>query len=105
MFLYLANWDSKQRAFRFPKTAIDQTMLPPYYFGVEEIELTAVGDYVILDIAFHEEDGGGWITEDLRIAPLAPLRDDILRGDLRALYLAWLKSAVGYGGAEYDDEN
>ena len=104
MFLYLANWGSKQLAFRFPKTAVDQAMLQPYSYGVEEIELTAVGDYVILDIAFHEEGGGDWIEEEPRIAPLAPLRDDILRGDLRALYLAWLNSASRYGGGEYDDE-
>src|SRR5262245_30182651 len=59
--LYLANWGSKQLAFRLPKTAIDQQALQPYYYGVEEIELTTVGEHVILNIAFNDEEGGDWI--------------------------------------------
>ena len=42
------------------------------------------------------------------LTPLAPLRDDLLRGDLRALYLAWLASASrweGSSGAELIEEN
>lgn len=33
---------------------------------------------------FDEEDGRGWMGR------LAPLRDNLLRGDLRLLYLGWL---------------
>src|SRR5512138_3156964 len=43
VMLYLANWGSKQLAFRFPRGAIDQQAFTPYYYGVEEIELTTVG--------------------------------------------------------------
>jgi len=93
VMLYLANWGSKQLAFRFPKAAIDLQALQPYTFGVEEIEQTTVGQYIILNIAFHENDDMGWIDDEGQIASLAPLRDDILRGDLRALYLAWLAAA------------
>ena len=83
--LYLANWGSKQLAFRFPKGAVDLQALQPYYYGVDEIEVRTVGEHVILDIAFH----GDWIDDEPGcLAPLAPLRDDLLRGDLRALYLA-----------------
>jgi hypothetical protein len=108
MMLYLANWGSKQLAFRFPKAAIDSQALQPYTFGVEEIEQTTVGQYVILNIAFHEDEGMGWIDDEGQIASLAPLRDDILRGDLRALYLAWLASASRSAGTgdeadEWDD--
>jgi len=103
VMLYLANWGSKQLAFRFPRAAIDQQALKPYHYGVEEIELTTVGQHVILNIAFQEE-GGDWIEGEGQLASLAPLRDDILRGDLRALYLAWLASAARGTGAEHDDE-
>lgn len=104
--LYLANWGTKQLTFRFPKAAIDQQALQAYYYGVEEIELTTVGQYVILNIAFDEEEGLGWIEGEGLLARLAPLRDDILRGDLRALYLAWLASAARAGGpsAEGDED-
>jgi hypothetical protein len=102
--LYLANWGSKQLVFRFPKAAIDQLAMKPYYYGVEEIELTAVGQHVILNIAFHEGDSLGWIEDDeALLAPLAPLRDDIMRGDLRSLYLAWLASAARAGADSEDD--
>lgn len=110
VMLYLANWGSKQLAFRFPNGAIDEATLQPYYYGVEEIELRKASDYLILNIAFHDE-GGDWIEEEGHLTPLAPLRDDLLRGDLRALYLAWLASASRWSGSsnhgdtEEDDEN
>jgi hypothetical protein len=107
VMLYLANWGSKQLAFRFPRGAIDQQAMEPYYYGVEEIELTTVGQHVILNIDFQEQ-GGDWIEGEGQLASLAPLRDDILRGDLRALYLAWLastaRSARGGVAAEDGDE-
>ena len=78
IMLYLANWGSKQLAFRFPNGAIDKAILQPYYYGVEEIELRKAGDYLILNIAFHDE-GGNWIEEEGHLTPLAPLRDDLLR--------------------------
>src|SRR5690349_10531772 len=103
MMLYLANWGSKQLAFRFPKPAIDLQALQPYTFGVEEIEQTTVGQYVILNIEFNQEEGMGWIDDEGQIALFAPLRDDILRGDLRALYLAWLASASRSAGTGAED--
>lgn len=97
-------------AFRFPKGAIDDATLQPYYYGVEEIDLRKAGDYLILNIAFYDE-GGDWIEEEGHLTPLAPLRDDLLRGALRALYLGWLASASRWAGSrghddiEEDDEN
>lgn len=103
MMLYLTNWGTKQLAFRFPKAAIDRKTLEPYYYGVEEIELTTAGEYIILNITFEEEEGLGWIDAEPQLGLLAPLRDDIMRGDLRALYLAWLASAGRGGGNDEDD--
>jgi hypothetical protein len=105
VLLYLANWGSKQLAFRFPKAAIDQQALQPYDYGVEEIELTTVGQHIILNIAFQDEGGGDWIEGEGLLAPLALLRDDILRGDLRTLYLTWLASAERQAGGGDDDED
>jgi hypothetical protein len=55
--LYLANWGSKQLAFRFPNGAINEATLQTYFYGVEEIELRKAGDYLILNIVFHDEGG------------------------------------------------
>ena len=100
--LYEANWGSKRLAFRFPRAAIDLQPLMPYYFGVEEISLTTSEQHVILDFDFNEEGGGGWIEEDASLGSMVLLRQDILRGDLRSLYLAWLKAAPRVD--EWDDE-
>jgi hypothetical protein len=40
-----------------------------------------------------------------QLSKLISLRDDIIRGDLRALYLAWLKAAYWESGLLEDDED
>ncbi len=44
---------------------------------------------------FAEEDGRGWMGR------LAPLRDELLRGDMRPLYLGWL---AGVSAGEVDEK-
>jgi hypothetical protein len=93
--LYLANWGTRQLLFRFPRSVFDLEAAgaycqPPY---VEEfLSFSIQGDHVILEVLFHDEEGGGWIEGEGWLGRLLPLRDDILRGDYRALYLAWLKT-------------
>jgi len=91
-FLYLANWGSKRLAFRFPKGLLDPKQIEPYLWEYC-IELKPVGDYLILDISLNEEEGSDWIEGESWLSSLSRLRDDILEGDYRALYLAWLRAA------------
>ena len=91
-FLYLANWGSKQLAFRFPKGLLDARPIEPYLWEYC-IDLKPVGDYVILDISLDEEEGGEWIEGEGWLSSLSRLRDDLLEGDYRVLYLAWLRAA------------
>lgn len=88
-FLYYANWGCQRLAFRFPKELLDENSLQPYLWEYCS-ELEPVGDCLILDISFPDEDGGHWFEGETRLSALAPLRDDLLAGDYRALYLAWL---------------
>jgi hypothetical protein len=92
-FLYYANWGSQRLAFRFPKDLLDATALQPYLWEYRT-ELDPVGDSLILDIVLRDEDGEGWFEGETRLSALAPLRDDILAGDTRVLYLAWLTAAA-----------
>jgi len=55
------------------------------------ITLDSHGNYLILDINIHEEEGEWIDTGEGRLTGLIPLRDAILAGDYRALYLAWLR--------------
>jgi hypothetical protein len=91
-FLYLANWGSKRLAFRFPKHLLDPKPIEPYLWEYC-IELEPVGDYLILDISLNEEGGGEWVEGGDWLSSLSRLRDDLLEGDYRALYLAWLAAA------------
>ncbi|MEO1401437.1 MAG: hypothetical protein AAFV72_09370 [Cyanobacteria bacterium J06635_1] len=92
--LYMANWGSYQLAFRFPKSAVNVPALEAYCVD-NIIEVSTASRYVILNIEIHEEEGGGWIEEDNHwLSALIPLRQAILQGDYRVLYLAWLQAAA-----------
>ncbi len=93
--LYMANWGSRQLMFRFPKSLLDLEGVRAYCQPpiVEDfISCSTVGEYVTLDIQFHDEEGGDWIEGEGWLSAMIGLRDDILRGDYRSLYLAWLKT-------------
>ena len=90
---YTASWGSRQIMFRFPKSALDLQGAGAYCrpLIVEDyISFSVAGEYVVLDIGFDEE-GGRWFEFERELATMLGLREDILRGDYRALYLAWLK--------------
>jgi hypothetical protein len=62
------------------------------YFEVESLAaywlLTwSLGESSDYDL-FEDEEGGSWMTR------LAPLREELLRGDLRSLYIGWLQAVT-----------
>jgi len=56
---------------------------------------------MIFTFLSEEEGRGEWVEGEGILASLLPLRDDLARGDLRSLYLGWLRSAQK--GALADD--
>ncbi|MHC5056956.1 MAG: hypothetical protein ACYTKD_19930, partial [Planctomycetota bacterium] len=71
------------------------------YCSGESASLEAKGEHVLLYFLSQQEpegweEGEGWLSS------LIPLRDDILAGDLRSLYLGWLL-CVQAGDLEGDD--
>jgi len=101
--LYLANWGSRQLMFRFPKTLVDVEKMQQYNIVTQEYPSDAIGvytqgEYAILDIQLHEEEGFDWIEGEGWLDSLVGLRDAILQQDYRLLYLAWLKGVT----LEYD---
>jgi hypothetical protein len=90
--LYLANWGSRQLYFRIPQTLVKESALAPYCVA-DAIFTQTSGEHVILGICLDEEGGfSGWIEGEEYLSGLIPLRRQILEGDYRALYLAWLKA-------------
>lgn len=99
-FVYTANWCSCRLSLRVPLATFRKAELKPFAArGALTIE--ASDEHWIIDWSLDEsddydrfgmEDGSGWMGR------LVPLRDELLRGDLRSLYLGWLASAP-----EFDD--
>jgi len=76
--------------FRLPQAMLRGEALQPYCIP-DAITLKTRGDHLILDLEINEEEGEWIDTGEGRLSALIPLRDAILAGDYRALYLAWLR--------------
>jgi hypothetical protein len=101
-YFYLANWGSLRLMFRFPKGLLDEADLSPYCID-DYISFKTIGKYQVLDLDYSPEDGGYWMEAEASLASFIRLRADLLEGDHRILYLAWLK-AMTFDDVSYDDE-
>lgn len=91
LHLYLANWGTRRLMIRVPKRFLNRKDIDPFLGEVDWGEVWTAGDNLIIDIHRSNvepeddwDDGTGWL------ATLAPLRADLLSGDLRLFYLLWL---------------
>ncbi|MEO3432788.1 hypothetical protein [Inquilinus sp. CAU 1745] len=90
LHLYLANWGEHRLMIRLPKRLVDRPVIEPFIRDDYPVLVRDAGENLILDID-REEVGFDWDDDDSGwLAALAPLRDDLLAGDLRPLYLLWL---------------
>ena len=94
-FVYVANWGTHEFYIRLPHGSVDYKLLKAMVPG-ESLRVRKTATFVIVEFGFEsewdgEDDGTGWM------ASLMPLRSDLLRGDLRCLYLGWLRCAQDRG--------
>lgn len=89
VFFYIANWGTTRLAFRLPRHLVNREAIKPYLVE-DHVAIYRTGDYALLEFSIDHEEGYGWTAGEGRLAPLLPLRETLLRGDLRLLYLAWL---------------
>lgn len=106
--IYTSSWGTKRLMFRLPKDLVNTEALSAYLFEneafMDTITLKERPSCYVLDIHFSNEEGGGWISEDdYSLDELVPLREDILEGDYRALYLVWLQFAQYVTDEEEED--
>jgi hypothetical protein len=90
--LYQASFGIQRLMFRFPRSLLTPTLFAPYCIS-PFLTVSITPDHLILNINITEEEGLGWIRNDDWLTKLIPLRDELLRGDLRLLYLTWLIAA------------
>jgi hypothetical protein len=99
-YLYWANWGSPQLALRFPHGVLPANLIDSYDFD-DFVTFSKHQDYDILDIQFGEmESPDNWTEYEL--GSLIPIREELMEGDQRALYIAWL--AVQQAIGDYDEE-
>ena len=101
--VYVANWCTCFLFLRVPRDAFDSGTLRAYLtesaFTVEKTNTHWILEWALQESEnydrFGMEDGEGWMGR------LTPLRDELLRGDLRPLYLGWL---AGVSAGEVDGD-
>ncbi len=100
--LYMANWGTRRLLFRFPKSVIDPHAIRPYC-REEFLTLELKGNYYILEFSLDDEEPDyEWLEAEGMLGKMAPIREQIMQGDYRALYLSWLK-AVSIEDPEEDN--
>lgn len=91
---YIANWGTVRLGLALPEGSLSLETIRPYLRGGKRYEdtltLKEVGDRCIVWWERNEE-GGWWQTEgEGVIDQLIGVREELLRGDYRALFLGWL---------------
>lgn len=101
--VYVANWCTCVLCLRLPKSVFNAGTFHNFKtettFSVKQTRTHWLLEWVVDESDNYErfavEDGRGWMGR------LAPLRDELLRGDLRSLYLGWL---AGVSAGEVNEE-
>lgn len=87
-YLYFASFGTRCVLLRMPADRADKKALAPYFPAGGPAQLHSVGKYLILSFSSDTEPDGDERPGSL--ATLASLRLELLQGDFRPAYLAWL---------------
>lgn len=101
--LYLANWGTRELMLRLPKRVVDPADVAGYCMSDSASAWTS-GKHVIIHLNREDEDGTEeWdIDSHGLLASIIPVRAGLAGGDLRLLYLGWLRCVQA--GELADDE-
>ena len=102
--VYLANWGEALFMVRLPLEAIDEKTLEPFC-TTSHPTVEKLPDHWLLTWSLlgetEEYDPFDFVEETGWMARLAPVREELLRGDLRSLAIGWLRAVTtGEAGAD-----
>ena len=100
-FLYLANWGTRRLMFRVPRAALDTGYAEQYCY-TDAASLIETGDHLIISLYADRESDDYWDETAGELAGMVAARSELLAGDHRLLYLAWL---IGIQWDDVDDED
>lgn len=103
--VYVTNWGTHQLMLRVPRALVTPEELEPYR-GEDVFTFQEAGESLILTFDSSDEGSGDWEEGSGWMAALAPVRAELLAGDRRALYLAWLLFAqrLDFDDEDFEDE-
>ena len=87
--MYFANWGTHRLILRVPVKRVALKSLQAYFVG-DAARARVAGEQLILDLHSEDEEPDYYEESQGSLAALAPVRTDLMRGDLRVAYLAWL---------------
>jgi len=87
-FVYIANWGTRILCFRLPLDWVDYKQFKGMLPG-SAVQVRKSGNFAIVTFESEVEDSE-WDDGTQLMASLMPLRQELLRVDLRSLYLGWL---------------
>jgi hypothetical protein len=87
--LYVANWGTRCLMLKVPRELVDVRTAGRYKTN-ETMFVRANKKDVVFVFESNDEEGEDWDSGEGWLASLLPLRDDLMQGDLRSLYLGWL---------------
>jgi hypothetical protein len=104
-FLYYANWGTRRLILRVPSARLDLTIAQRYCAtrtarsrsNRSVSTVTATGKHLVIDLWSETESGEDWADAEAGLlSALVPIRNELMAGDYRALYLAWqLRAQAG----------
>jgi hypothetical protein len=99
--MYFANWGTHRLILRVPAKRVDVKALRAYFVG-DAASVRVAGEHLVLDL--HSEDEEPEYDEESQgsLGALAALRTELMRGDFRVAYLAWL---LGVQANDVDDRD
>lgn len=90
-FVYVTNWGTRDFHLRLPQESVDSKQLRAMLPGRSVRVRSSVESLIV---SFESEvESDDWDDGDSWMGALISLRSDLLRGDLRCLYLGWLHCA------------
>ena len=93
-FVYVANWGTRHFMVRLPVRGIDLPMIEAHSGG--GLSFWIKDEFVVLSFRSDDEGGGEWEAGEEWMPGLISLREELLSGDVRALYLGWLSGIYGH---------
>ncbi len=105
-FLYTSNFGTKEISFRIPTSLFNAKALCLYEYEYA-VEIETYGDSIIVKLQFNDDEAGGCVEEedcaDL-LSDMLTIRESLIKGDPRALYLTLLAHKDRIKSDDEEDE-